>query len=146
MHDVRFAAIRLFAAAVLNLQADGIAALGVASTMLLGLLARRRGRPVGPMTVTMLGTGTHAMLDRVVDHPGCPESPTVDPGGYSFHTLYRMYPSARGHLYLAAPDDDERRTLVALLSAQPGPDPADLADLPREDFVTATGRGPLTPG
>lgn len=134
MREVRFASLRLFnAAAVLNLQADGIAALGVASTMLLGLLARARSRPLGPLTVTMLGTGTHALLDRVVHYAGRPESPTVDPEGYGFHALYRMYPTAGGHLFLAAPGDDEWAALVAALASE-------TTDLAAGAFATAAGR------
>ncbi|MCM3921586.1 CoA transferase, partial [Frankia sp. AiPs1] len=130
IRDVKLAANRLFAAsAVLNLQADGIAALGVASTMLLGALARRRGRALPPLTVTMLGTGTHALLDRVVDYAGRPASPTVDPDGYGFHALYRMYPTARGLLFLAAPSDREWRELAATL--------ADTADAHTADAHTA---------
>jgi crotonobetainyl-CoA:carnitine CoA-transferase CaiB-like acyl-CoA transferase len=128
---------------VLNLQADGIAALGVASTMLLGALARRRGRPLPPMTVTMLGTGTHALLDRVVDYAGRPASPTVDADGYGFHALYRMYPTERGYLFLAAPDDDEWRTLVAALAHGNGAPLADgpaLAALADDGYATAAGR------
>ncbi|WP_055750014.1 CoA transferase [Frankia sp. AvcI1] len=136
MRDVKLAANRLFAAsAVLNLQADGIAALGVASTMLLGALARRRGRPLPPVTVTMLGTGTHALLDRVVDYAGRPASPTVDPDGNGFHALYRMYPTARGLLFLAAPSDRQWRELAAALAD------AASADTASADTASAAGTG-----
>lgn len=65
------AVIRLYAgAANLSVQADGVAALGAASAMLLGLLARRRGRPLGTLTTTMIATGSHALVDRNVDYPG----------------------------------------------------------------------------
>jgi crotonobetainyl-CoA:carnitine CoA-transferase CaiB-like acyl-CoA transferase len=116
LDDIRTAAIRLAcAAAVPSAQADGMAALAVASTMLLGLLARARRRPLAPLTTTMLSTGSHALLDRVVDFPGRPASPEVDPDGNGFHPLYRMYPAAKGWVFLAAPTEQEWHELVAVL-------------------------------
>jgi hypothetical protein len=62
--------------------------------MLLGLVARTRRRPVGALTVTMLGTAANALAGEVVDYADRPASPLVDPGGHGFRALYRMYPAA----------------------------------------------------
>ncbi|GHG99964.1 CoA transferase [Amycolatopsis acidiphila] len=117
--EIKPAAIRLFqASAVPSLQADGVAALGVASAMLLGLLARARERPLGTLTATMIGTASHALLDRTVDYPGRPASPEVDPGGHGYGALYRMYETAEGWAFLAAPANKEWAALVAALAPE----------------------------
>jgi crotonobetainyl-CoA:carnitine CoA-transferase CaiB-like acyl-CoA transferase len=134
MQDIKAAAIRLTTAgAVPVMQADGISALGAASTMLLGLVGRARNRPVGPLTVTMLGTGTHALLDRVVDYPDRPASPTVDKGGHGYSALYRLYQAGEGWVFLAAPAEREWPALVEALVGE-----ADLAG--DERFATAQSR------
>ncbi|HVU71387.1 MAG TPA: CoA transferase [Mycobacteriales bacterium] len=115
------------------LQADGIAALGVASTMLLGLLARARGRALPPLTATMLGTNALANLDHTVTYAGRPAGPSVDPDYLGFGALYRMYETAAGWVFLAAPVPDEWDALVAALAGD-----APLGDDAR--FATASLR------
>jgi crotonobetainyl-CoA:carnitine CoA-transferase CaiB-like acyl-CoA transferase len=132
--SIKQAAIRLnTATAVPAAQADGLAAAAVASTMLLGWYAKVRGRPLEPLTVTMLATGTHAMLDRVVDFPGRPPTPRTDPDGYGLSALYRLYPAATGWIFLAAAGLGDWPRLVAGLA-----DEVDLAADPR--FGTARAR------
>ena len=117
MSEIKAAARRLNkAVSIPTMQSDGVSALGVASTILLGLLARARGRALGPLTVTMLGTGTHALVDRVIDYPGRPASPTVDKGGYGFSALYRLYPAREGWICLAAPTEKDWSALVTALA------------------------------
>jgi crotonobetainyl-CoA:carnitine CoA-transferase CaiB-like acyl-CoA transferase len=109
-------AVRLYgAAAKPTLQADGLAALAVASAMLLGLLARVRERPLPPLTTSMLATVTHALLDRVVDYPGRPASPQVDEEGCGFRALYRMYEAGGGWVFLAAPAAKEWQPLATIV-------------------------------
>ncbi|WP_374215854.1 CoA transferase [Frankia sp. AiPs1] len=144
--EIKSAAVRIrSASAVSSLQADGLAALGVASAISLGLLARTRGRPLGPMTVTMLATGMHALLEQVVEYAGRPAWPVVDEGGHGLTALYRMYPAARGWVFLAAPAPREWAALATTLAADPAVEPATdplaaarLAADPR--FATAAGR------
>jgi crotonobetainyl-CoA:carnitine CoA-transferase CaiB-like acyl-CoA transferase len=134
MAEIKRTAMRLNqATAVPSMQADGVTALGVASTMLLGLLARRRGRALGELTVTMLATGTHALVDRAVDYPGRPDSPTADPETFGFSALYRMYRAADGWICLAAPAEKEWAELAAALAGE-----SDLAGDRR--FADAAGR------
>ncbi|HKG49047.1 MAG TPA: CoA transferase [Actinomycetales bacterium] len=108
------------ATAVVPLQADGIAALGVGSALLLGLLARRRGRTLGELTTTMMGSATHALINVNTQYQGRPATPTVDPGGHGFSALYRMYPAADGWVMLAAPSDDDWADLASALSSSAG--------------------------
>lgn len=143
--EIKSASVRIrSASAVTSLQADGLAALGVASAISLGLLARTRGRPLGPMTVTMIATGMHALLEHVVEYAGRPARPAVDEGGHGLTALYRMYPAARGWVFLAAPTPREWATLVATLAADPAVElaAAPLADALAVDprFATAAAR------
>jgi len=116
--DIKRAAARLnTACAVPDVQADGIAALGVASTMLLGIVARARGRATGELTATMLATGGHAIQERIVSYPDRPTPPTVDPDGYGFSALYRLYETAQGWVFLAAPAEREWPALASALSS-----------------------------
>jgi crotonobetainyl-CoA:carnitine CoA-transferase CaiB-like acyl-CoA transferase len=127
-------AIRMYTAtAAVPIQADGIAALAVASTIMLGLLARARGRAVGDLTATMVGSATHAIVEQVIDYAGKPRILQVDPEGYGYWALYRMYQAADGWIFLAAPAEAEWDGLAAALSEH-----ADLAVNPR--FASSAGR------
>ncbi|HVW40396.1 MAG TPA: CoA transferase [Amycolatopsis sp.] len=118
---IKQAAMRLATAcAVPSAQADGVAALGVASAMLLGLLARARQRPLAPLTTTMLATVAHALVERVVDYADRPAGPAVDPDGNGYGPLYRMYSAADRRIFLAAPSERERRQLFATLAGDTG--------------------------
>jgi crotonobetainyl-CoA:carnitine CoA-transferase CaiB-like acyl-CoA transferase len=134
LDEIKAAVIRLYAgAANLSVQADGVAALGAASAMLLGLLARRRGRPLGTLTTTMIATGTHALVDRNVDYPGRVEPWQADREMYGYSALYRLYEAEDGWIFLAAPLDHEWPALAAAIEPH-----ARLADDLR--FATAQDR------
>ena len=109
-------------------QSDGIAALGVASALLLGLYARRRGIALTDMVTTMLGTCTQALISRNTSYPGRPPLTRVDDEFRGLGPLYRLYRAADGWVFLAAPAAGEWAALAAALS---------LSD-PR--FATPTGR------
>jgi crotonobetainyl-CoA:carnitine CoA-transferase CaiB-like acyl-CoA transferase len=116
LDEVKKAAVRLNAAsAVISLQADGIAAVGVASALLLGLLARRRGRPMGALTTTMIASASHAIVDHNIAYAGKPLTPRVDPGGHGPSALYRLYRASDGWVFLAAPAEHEWPELVGAL-------------------------------
>jgi len=124
----RIALRRHTAGANPSAQADGVAALGVASSMLLGLLARKRGYPMGDMTATMLSSATHALMDRNIDYANRPEPPVSDPDLYGLGALYRLYETSDGWIFLAAPQDSEWNTLVEALKP--------YIDLKQEKFST----------
>ncbi len=111
-----------------SVQADGVAALGVASSMLLGLLARKRGYPLGDLTATMLSSATHALMDRNIDYANRPEPPVSDPDLYGLGALYRLYEASDGWVFLAAPQDSEWNALTEALKP--------YTDLGQEKFST----------
>ncbi len=99
-----------------NAQADGFAALGVATAMLLGLLARARGAGGQEMLTTMLNTGVHAMSAQTVDYPGSPGEPRPDGEMRGLSALYQIYDASEGWVFLAAPAEHEWTRLVASLA------------------------------
>lgn len=129
----RKAAALHVASATPAIQADGIAALGVASALLLGLYAKRRNVEIPGMVTTMLGTATHALAPFNTSYEGRPDVPQTDPDFYGLGALYRMYAAADGWVFLAAPMDSEWGPLTAALADHVG-----LASDPR--FSTAASR------
>jgi crotonobetainyl-CoA:carnitine CoA-transferase CaiB-like acyl-CoA transferase len=113
-------------------QSDGVAAQGVASALLLGLYAQRRGIALTDMETTMLGTCTQALISRNTSYEGRPELTRVDDEFRGLGPLYRLYRAADGWVFLAAPAPQDWPPLAAALDRYPG-----LAD-PR--FATAGGR------
>lgn len=111
MLQIQDAARRLSAAGTMsNAQADGIAALGVASAILFGLAARQRGAGGQELFSSMLNTGAHAMSAQAVTYPGAPAEPGPDHQLRGLGSLYRIYDASEGWVFLAAmtPGDWER--------------------------------------
>src|SRR5207249_1067674 len=125
--EIRKGGIRLFSAsAVVQAQADGFAALGVASALLIGLLARERGAGGQWISSSMLSTNAHAMADHVVDHDDAPTAigPGADMRGP--HACYRIYDASTGWVFLAAPSQRDWDALASALVSS-----VDLASDPR---------------
>jgi len=132
--QVRLTSIRLQSStAAPGAQADGFAALGVASAVLLGLLGRARGAGAAELVTTMLNTNAHAMSAQTVDYPGSPGEPAPGTDLRGLHACYRVYDASDGWVFLAAPSEREWRALVTALAPY-----TDLADDPR--FATAEDR------
>ena len=127
--------------AVPAVQSDGIAALAVASALLLGLYAKRRGIVLTDLVTTMLGSSTHALIARNTSYPGRPPVPRADDEFRGLGPLYRMYPASDGWVFLAAPTQRDWAQLVEALG-----DHADIANLPTladladERFATPEAR------
>jgi crotonobetainyl-CoA:carnitine CoA-transferase CaiB-like acyl-CoA transferase len=113
-------------------QSDGIAALGVASGLLLGLYARQRGIALTDLTTTMLGSCTQALIGRNTGYQGRPPLSRVDDGFLGLGPLYRLYRAADGWVFLAAPAEGEWPALAAALAGH-----GSLSD---ERFATEAGR------
>ena len=96
-------------------QPDGLSALAVATAMLLGLVARDRGHGGQDMVTTMMSTGLHALSDDMVDYAGREPLPMPDPQLHGLHALYRLYQTADGWVFLAAPQQREFAALSAAL-------------------------------
>ncbi|HEY6796619.1 MAG TPA: CoA transferase [Kineosporiaceae bacterium] len=104
--DVRRMSVQLTTSANSHgTQPDGVAALAVATALLLGLYASRRGAGGQRMLTTMLLSATHALSDTVVEYDGKPEDLRVDPEGFGMAATYRLYETADGWVFLAAPTD-----------------------------------------
>ncbi len=117
LDQVRDGAIRLSGAgAQTNAQADGFAALGVATGLLLGLVARERGAGGQTMVASMLSTIAHAMGAHVVDVPGTAGTATPDHELRGLGARYRIYDATDGWVFLAAPCEHEWEPLVAALA------------------------------
>jgi crotonobetainyl-CoA:carnitine CoA-transferase CaiB-like acyl-CoA transferase len=127
--EIRHGSFLLTVGAVItNAQADGFAALGVATGMLLGLLARARGAGGQEMTTTMVNTNAHAMSAETVDYPGSLGEPRPDLDMRGLHARYRTYDAADGWVFLAAPSDREWQRLVGALAPY-----TDLSDIDSSD-------------
>jgi crotonobetainyl-CoA:carnitine CoA-transferase CaiB-like acyl-CoA transferase len=134
MEEIRDSARRLSAAgAMANAQADGFAALGVATAILFGLAARQRGAGGQELFSSMLNTGTHAMSAQAVTYPGAPREPAPDAQLRGLGALYRVYDAAEGYVFVAAPTDREWAQISSALQPY-----ADLANDKR--FVDAASR------
>ncbi|HEY1665027.1 MAG TPA: CoA transferase [Trebonia sp.] len=110
------ASMQLFAgSSILQAQADGFAALGVGTSMLLGLLARARTGEGQRVSSSMLAIVAHAMAEHVIDGPGLPSpaGPGEDMRGP--HALYRIYDAADGWVFLAVISDAEWLALAEAL-------------------------------
>ncbi|ETB35554.1 CoA transferase [Mycobacterium avium subsp. hominissuis 10-5606] len=102
--EVHRRAVTLHAAsAVPAVQSDGIAALGVASALLVGLYAKRRGIALPHLTTSMLGTALQAVINHNTGYAGRPPIDSADDQFYGLSALYRMYRAADGWVFLAAP-------------------------------------------
>ena len=114
-------------------QADGVAAVGVGTALLLGLVARRRGAGGQSMLTTMLSTAAHALSEDMVEYEGRGAIATPDADLLGLHALYRLYEAADGWVFLAAPADEDWDALCGVVARGSG-----LAEDPR--FATAEGR------
>ena len=110
------ASMQLFAgSSILQAQADGFAALGVGTSMLLGLLARARTGEGQRVSSSMLAVVAHAMAEHVIDGSGLPSpaGPGEDMRGP--HALYRIYDAADGWVFLAVISEAEWLALAEAL-------------------------------
>ncbi len=118
-------------------QSDGIAALGVASGLLLGLYARRRGIAMTDLTTTMLGSCTQALIGRNTGYRGRKPLRSVDDEFRGLGPLYRMYRATDGWVFLAAPAGRDWPALATVLGKYGLSGYGSLTD---EGFATEAGR------
>jgi crotonobetainyl-CoA:carnitine CoA-transferase CaiB-like acyl-CoA transferase len=116
MDDVKTNSLRIGTAALGVGNSDGFSALGAGTALALGLLARKRGAPGQSMLTTMLNTVAHAISEDMVEYGGRGDPPTPDPDLLGFHARYRLYETADGWVFLAAPTTREFDELVAALA------------------------------
>ncbi len=97
----------------------------IASTMLLGLLARQRHGVGQTAQVSMLVANAYANADDFLDYPGKPQRPPIDRDGRGPGACYRLYRARDGWVFLAVTTDAEWARLCDTLGR------ADLRDDPR---------------
>jgi crotonobetainyl-CoA:carnitine CoA-transferase CaiB-like acyl-CoA transferase len=117
---VKRTAAKLSSAAMGMGNADGFAALGVGTAILLGLLGRRRFGGGNVMRASMLSTMTHALGDWLMAGPGA-RAAAPDEELMGVGPLHRLYETAQGWVMLVAQSERERTALAAATSV-------DLAD------------------
>jgi crotonobetainyl-CoA:carnitine CoA-transferase CaiB-like acyl-CoA transferase len=132
MDEIRAASIKLASGCtIVQAQADGFAAVSVATSILLGLLGRERGGGGQTLSASMLASAAYAMADHVVGDGSRAVHPGPEMRGPS--ARYRIYDASDGWVLLAAPAASDWADLVKGLSAY-----VDLAA--DERFATEEGR------
>ncbi len=116
MAEIQTLARRLSAAGThTTAQADGVAAIGVATAIAFGVYARDCGAGGQELFTSMLNSSVHMMSAYAVNWPGSPEPPRVDGELRGFSAVYRIYDAAQGYVFLAVPFEDDWRRLAAAL-------------------------------
>ncbi len=133
MDEIREYSLRLGTAALGVGHADGFSALGAGTAMALGLLARKRGAPGQSMLTTMLNTVAHAISEDMIEYEGRAAAPTADKGLHGLSARYRLYETAEGWVFLAAPTQREFGELTAALAPY-----GDLGDGADDDALAET--------
>ncbi|MFI0961315.1 CaiB/BaiF CoA transferase family protein [Streptomyces sp. NPDC021080] len=115
--EVRSVPVVLHSAhAVPVVQADGIAAAAVASTIMLAVYAKKHSRTTFTgLTTTMVGSALNCLNHLNNEYEGAVEAPVVDEEFWGLNALYRMYPARDGYVFLAAAEAGEWDELVAAL-------------------------------
>jgi crotonobetainyl-CoA:carnitine CoA-transferase CaiB-like acyl-CoA transferase len=117
LDDLHRRAVKLHAGgAVPAVQADGIAAHGVGSALMVALYAKRMGRRLSNVVTTMLATAQQAMIAHNVSYPSRPAARPADDQFFGLNALYRMYRAADGYVFLAAPLPHEWPALTKAMS------------------------------
>ena len=133
LDDIKENSMRLRAASSGFGHPDGFASLGVATALLLGLVARQRGAGGQAMNTSMLSTTAHALADDMIEYADRPPAPSAAPDFYGLSALYRLYETADGWIFLAAPSEREWARFRSAIAGC-----VDLADHPR--FATGEDR------
>lgn len=115
MEEVKRYSMRLSTATMSVGHADGFSALGVGTALLMGLLARRRGAPGQALSTSMLSTMAHALSEDMVEYEGRGPMATPDHDLLGLGPRYRLYRTAQGWVFLAAPSDRDWEALAQVL-------------------------------
>jgi crotonobetainyl-CoA:carnitine CoA-transferase CaiB-like acyl-CoA transferase len=134
LQEIKQASLRLGMAAQSPGNADGFAALGVGTALLLGLVARERTGVAQEMLTSMLQTTAYALSEDCIEYEGRGDIPRPDEELYGLSALYRLYAAEEGWIFLAAPQEKEWPLLCSALEPY-----AVLASDAR--FATAEARG-----
>ena len=108
--------LRLSGAVPGSANPDGFSATAVASGILLGLLARARTGQADRMLTSMMGTSAHVLSELMLRYTGQSPTPGADAELYGLGALYRLYETADGWIFLAAPKPSEWSGLTAAVA------------------------------
>ncbi|MGE3413903.1 MAG: CaiB/BaiF CoA transferase family protein [Dehalococcoidia bacterium] len=89
----------------------------VASSALLGLVARQRTGEGQPIFISMLGANGYANADDFLSYEGKAERPTIDAGLCGTGPLHRLYRARDGWVMLSAASDDGWRAFCLAANA-----------------------------
>lgn len=116
LEEIKPASLQMFSACASGGNADGLAAVTSATTILLGLLARKRGLGGQDMFTSMLSSSAHALSEVLVVYEGAPTVTPPDSECLGFNALYRLYEAGDGKwVFLAAPSERDWTRLTAAL-------------------------------
>jgi crotonobetainyl-CoA:carnitine CoA-transferase CaiB-like acyl-CoA transferase len=124
LDEIKPTAMRLALAVMGVGNSDGFAGVTCGTALMLGLLARRRGNGAHRMLTTMLSSNVHALSEGMVRYDGAPPRPVADPELYGLGPLYRLYETADGWVFLAAPGERDWALLAGALATAGGLDVA----------------------
>jgi crotonobetainyl-CoA:carnitine CoA-transferase CaiB-like acyl-CoA transferase len=127
LEQIKRGTMRIGTAAMALGHADGFASIAVGTALLLGLLAKRRGTPGQEMSTSMLSTMAHALAEDMVEYEGRAPLVTADRELYGLGPRYRLYDTASGWVFLAAPEPGDWGALADAMALPPEmPDDATL--------------------
>ena len=94
---------------------DPNTSLVICAAALLGLTARRRLGVGQQVFVDMFGANAYANFDDALRYPGKPPRLSPDRDGLGLDPLWRLYPCARGWVFLGIADDAQWRSMLAIV-------------------------------
>jgi crotonobetainyl-CoA:carnitine CoA-transferase CaiB-like acyl-CoA transferase len=112
MEEVKRNSMRMSGATMILGHADGFASLGVGTSLVLGLLAKRRGAPGQELSTSMLSTLAHALSEDMVEYENRAPLATPDKDLYGMGPRFRLYETAEGWVFLAAPEESDWAALA----------------------------------
>ncbi|MGE0878760.1 MAG: CaiB/BaiF CoA transferase family protein [Acidimicrobiia bacterium] len=115
LDEVKNSALRLALAVMGVGNSDGLSSVTVGTALALGLYVRERGRGSQNTLTTMLQSTAHTLSETTVAYPGQVPAPRADADFYGLNDLYRLYETADGWVFLAAPTETRYRAVVEAL-------------------------------
>ncbi|MEM7016944.1 MAG: CoA transferase, partial [Pseudomonadota bacterium] len=116
---------------------DPNTAVVVATSIMLGLVARQRTGHGQQILIDMFGTNAYANSDDFINYEGKPNRPLPDPALLGLSPTYRLYPCAgRDWVFLALVSDREKTTFVSVMEDEGLSGPS-LESLRNNDEQTA---------
>jgi crotonobetainyl-CoA:carnitine CoA-transferase CaiB-like acyl-CoA transferase len=102
---------------------DAASAASAASALVLGIFAKRRLGIGQYVRTTMLIGNAYSYSDDFNSYDGKPQSPLPDPDQLGLSPLYRLYPTASGWVFFAAPSADDWRDFCQVAAPELADDP-----------------------